>query len=323
MSRRVFIIGAPRSGTTWIAKMFDAHPKVIYRHEPDSAFPNPDIPGIVPHEEIPRYIVDARAYVDRLFQISSVKTSTSRPSFPKEYRGNLGTLLNSGCLNALRLLESFRPIASHVNRICLPDFIRESELESSHLVVKSVIAMGRSGLYVQACPDYRFIVIIRHPAGYVSSVLRGVRLGRFSDSIPKIALSRSTGAIERGIQLSDFEAMTDIERYSWFWVLLNEHMLREVSGQGNCLVINYETVCDSPLEWANKLYAHAQIPISNQTRLFLENSQKRQSGESGFYSVFKDATDSAQKWRSELDSTQIDVIRSITRATTPGERFWH
>lgn len=323
MSRRVFIIGAPRSGTTWIAKMFDAHPKVVYRHEPDSVFPNPDIPGIVPHEEIPRYAADARAYVDRLFQLSSVKTSSSRPNFPKDYRGSIGRLLNSGSLYALRLLESFRPVASRVNRILLPDFIQESELSSCYYVAKSVIAMGRSGLYVQACSDYRFIVIIRHPAGFVSSILRGVRLGRLSDNIPKVALSRSRGAIKRGIQLSDFEAMTDVERYSWFWVLLNEHMLTEVSGQENCLVINYDSICESPIEGAKKLYAHAGIPMSNQTTLFLEATQNRHPGENAFYSVFRDPAESAQKWRHELDSNQIDVIRSITEGTAPGARFWH
>ena len=29
------IIGAPRSGTTWLAKVFDSHTGVFYRHEPD------------------------------------------------------------------------------------------------------------------------------------------------------------------------------------------------------------------------------------------------------------------------------------------------
>src|SRR5690349_19178518 len=32
-----FILGAPRSGTTWLGKIFDSHPSVLYRHEPDIA----------------------------------------------------------------------------------------------------------------------------------------------------------------------------------------------------------------------------------------------------------------------------------------------
>ena len=33
----ILILGAPRSGTTWLAKIIDSHPDVLYRHEPDAA----------------------------------------------------------------------------------------------------------------------------------------------------------------------------------------------------------------------------------------------------------------------------------------------
>ena len=33
---RVMLVGSPRSGTTWMAKIIDSHPQVLYRHEPDS-----------------------------------------------------------------------------------------------------------------------------------------------------------------------------------------------------------------------------------------------------------------------------------------------
>src|SRR6185312_4530492 len=32
----ILIFGLPRSGTTWIGKLFDSHPDTLYRHEPDS-----------------------------------------------------------------------------------------------------------------------------------------------------------------------------------------------------------------------------------------------------------------------------------------------
>jgi hypothetical protein len=41
---RTFIIGSPRSGTTWVAKLFDAHPWVVYRHG--------KMPGIAPSEAL-------------------------------------------------------------------------------------------------------------------------------------------------------------------------------------------------------------------------------------------------------------------------------
>ncbi len=37
----ILILGAPRSGTTWLAKIIDSHPDVLYRHEPDETLPGP------------------------------------------------------------------------------------------------------------------------------------------------------------------------------------------------------------------------------------------------------------------------------------------
>ena len=31
----ILLMGLPRSGTTWIAKMFDSHPRTVYLHEAD------------------------------------------------------------------------------------------------------------------------------------------------------------------------------------------------------------------------------------------------------------------------------------------------
>jgi hypothetical protein len=32
----ILVFGLPRSGTTWLGKIFDSHPETLYRHEPDS-----------------------------------------------------------------------------------------------------------------------------------------------------------------------------------------------------------------------------------------------------------------------------------------------
>jgi hypothetical protein len=35
-ARLLLVVGAPRSGTTWLGKILDSHPHVVYRHEPNS-----------------------------------------------------------------------------------------------------------------------------------------------------------------------------------------------------------------------------------------------------------------------------------------------
>ena len=44
IERIILILAAPRSGTTWLAKIFDSHPDVLYRHEPDTVLRATDLP---------------------------------------------------------------------------------------------------------------------------------------------------------------------------------------------------------------------------------------------------------------------------------------
>ena len=50
----ILILGSPRSGTTWLAKIFDSHPDILYRHEPDElTLPEP---GLDPAEQVRRWL---------------------------------------------------------------------------------------------------------------------------------------------------------------------------------------------------------------------------------------------------------------------------
>src|SRR5580704_15560833 len=77
----VFLLGAPRSGTTWLAKLFDSHPNVLYRNEPDSVLHEPRVPLLCQPEDIGQYRAIAHDYIERLLDIRTLKTSGSLPVF--------------------------------------------------------------------------------------------------------------------------------------------------------------------------------------------------------------------------------------------------
>src|SRR5690349_8179034 len=66
-------LGFPRFGTTWLAKIFDSHPDVLYRHEPDE-LTGPD-PSLAPAGQIRTWLLQR-----------SPRAAAKRPNFPKSWR---------------------------------------------------------------------------------------------------------------------------------------------------------------------------------------------------------------------------------------------
>jgi hypothetical protein len=69
----ILVLGFPRSGTTWLAKIFDSHPSILYRHEPDELTPLQ--PGMAPASQIRAWLRQRRWRV-----------AAKRPNFRKSWR---------------------------------------------------------------------------------------------------------------------------------------------------------------------------------------------------------------------------------------------
>jgi hypothetical protein len=75
----IFVFGVLRSGMSWLAKIFDSHPDVVYRHESDLDFRNTSIP-FCPEENVP-YLEETREYIAQLMWLNAVKFGASSPHF--------------------------------------------------------------------------------------------------------------------------------------------------------------------------------------------------------------------------------------------------
>ncbi len=77
----VLIAGMPRSGTTWLGKIFDSHPRTLYRHEPDSVLRNHALPMFIPPERFEQHGTEMVRWVERLLSVKTAKTSGKTPLF--------------------------------------------------------------------------------------------------------------------------------------------------------------------------------------------------------------------------------------------------
>lgn len=309
MSTTIAIVGMPRSGTTWIGKLFDSHPDTLYRHEPDSVqrLHMPLYPALA---DAAKYQAELRRFVDALPRMRSAKVVGKQPLFPKRYQSPAGLLAYRASVIAAKVagrVVGDLPCAYRPTGKGSPDV---------RVVWKSIESPGRVGVITAALPKTRVIHVVRRPCGYVASVLRGDREHKFSQRTPSAddhwvlerLLTASNGR-HRGVTLGLLKRFTPEERLAWRWVLTQEKILADVGDCERVLTVRYEDVCADPVTVTHRMFAFVDLDWQPQTEAFIRRGEVSQT--SGYYSVVKQAQVAAERWRTELTAGSIQRVRDV------------
>lgn len=313
--RVILILGAPRSGTSWLAKIFDSHPDVLYRHEPDTVLRDYDLPWMCPPEQVPVYRDAARAYLRRLFDTATLKTAGSLPIFPKRHHGTVATQFRSGVIYGLRAIEQLPGARRVVRGAPVPDLFDMAAHPEIRLVLKSVSSRGRARLFAEAMPGMKTIFILRDPWGQVASMLRGAALGMFEGGIPVQELLMTEHARRYGLTPERFAALPVVEQFAWNWAILNEKAIDDLAGIDGVKVLRYRALCDAPLSEARALFAFAELGWDSQTEDFLRRSTTF-DGRDRYYQVFKNTQAAMNRWRGELKPEDQRRIQAVVQETS-------
>jgi hypothetical protein len=308
----ILVLGAPRSGTTWLAKIVDSHPDVLYRHEPDATIPGPS--PLTP-DALPALL--ARWAADR-----SPHTVTKRPYFRKSWQSGwsrgVRTLLSAGVSAAARMPAPFNVLG----RLHLPDLAARPALR---VAIKSVGLAEGAAVLARTLPDSRTIFILRHPCGQVASVMRGNRQRRFDlqtegtdmpfDEVATIRFAAAHGTAE-----SRFQRLPDAAKYAWSWRALNEPAYAALAAQPNVHIVLYEALCAEPQTLARRILQFAGLDWNLQTEDFVARSTSH-PGKAGYHAIFRDTVAAAEAWRSSMTPADQAAVRSVA-AASPLARFW-
>lgn len=310
----ILVFGMPRSGTTWIGKLFDSHPDTLYRHEPDSVR-RLSMPLFPEKEDEHRYHDELEKFVATLPRMRSPEVIGKQPLFSKSYQSTAGLTVYRASVVAAKAASRIR---RHFPCVYRPT-ARNSERAS--VVWKSVESSGRLGTCIDALPGIRAIHLMRHPCGYVASVLRGHAARRFAGEAPneddrwllKLLLATRTGK-QRGLTVDDLARLTLEERLAWRWVLIQEKVLADIGDSERVLTVRYEDVCAEPLAMTRRMFEFVGLDWQEQTERFVQSST--QANRSDYYSVFKNPHASAERWRSELAPDVIQRIQRVLHGST-------
>jgi hypothetical protein len=311
----IFIFGAARSGTTWLAKLFDSHPDLLYLHEPDITDRGTgQLPFWFDRAPSPHQIEAAKRYLNRLTTRRASRTVGIHPFFAKNYRGRLREVARLSLIYGSKVLE--RTNASVAKRIEIPDMIRGNS--RPRLVVKSVSALGRAEAILKADPSIAPVLLIRHPCGFVSSMLRGKRLGVMETVEGLGQLVKTRSAARLGLASAALDNADEVALLAWTWLVSNAEAQAAFENANGSILI-YDAMAAEPLLELKNLFLSLALGWPSQTESFLARSQE---SDGDYYSVFRNAKEAAQRWRRELDAPTVAKIRSIVAQDPRGSQFF-
>jgi hypothetical protein len=312
----ILLFGMPRSGTTWLGKIFDSHPDTLYRHEPDTWQPPVGLPMIVDLAQAPAHCDRIVRYVEEVQRMRADRVCAKQPIFPKAYASGLETQLyraGAAVSKAAGRLGVTIPVLGAPRGVAG---------RSWRLVWKSIESLGRLGLLLECLPQAQAVQIMRHPCGYVSSVLRGEAARRFThggaaeDFGVFAMLCETVQARRRGLSVAAFRAMRPVERLAWRWVLFNEKACEESAPSARHAVAIYEELCFEPQRMTEQLFEFVGLPMARQTIDFLECSTSTRRED--YYSVFKDPLESAWRWQRALPAEEIERVLTVAAQSELG-----
>jgi hypothetical protein len=304
----ILLVGLPRSGTTWIAKMFDSHPRTVYLHEADRALALRTMPLAPDVSEAEGLRPLAQQFADGLLHRKDVYVVGSQPQFRKEYRSSLATELYKANTAVAKLCSAMKldcPVFPMVNY---------DEVRDLHVVWKSVGSIGRLGVFVRVLEKRHAVLLLRHPCGHVASMRRGESSHKFpyppSEDYGMFEILLGTApARRRRLTLDHIISMHPTERLAWRWVILHEKALQDIEGVDGCMSIRYEDICVDPQRHARKMLEFCNLPWNPATADFLKNSTATENRK--YYSVFKNPLRSAMRWQSDLSEDDINRIYRV------------
>lgn len=308
----ILLFGLPRSGTTWIGKIFDSHPDVVYRHEPEAVHAIDGLPFQIDESDLSPYFTMIRDYALSLQGMSHPRVAGKLPLLPKRYLGPIRHRLHEASL----LLATLGARAS----LSLPVYhpVKRLPADDLHVVWKSVVGLGRLPAIKSALPQARAIIIQRHPCGFVASQLRGLKAEKFGGApsrptlpVPLFGWQKDHLRTRYAITDEELDALTVEERMAWRWVLWHEKVLERMADIPGWMPVWYDDICRDPATQFRKLFAFANLDWPQETARFLGETVNNEDPE--YYSVFKNPLSAANRWRDELGADVIARVLAIVR----------
>ena len=313
------VMGLGRSGTTFLAKLIDSSPDVLYRHEPDAVL-STDMPSLVSRDDLERHLPNARAFVSAMAQCRRLRANGHQPVFRKTYRSAVGNL-------------AFRPMVLSTKifgmlRFSLPDTIPDlitGDGRDMLCLIKSVSALGRARLLTEASPDMASIHILRHPCAVIASTRIGIKKGVMGSNVYLASLFAQKESARYPFSFEDMQRSTAEEQAAYRWMLLNDKAAADMEGARGYLRLRYEDLCNHVDRTSRQIFDHLGLAIGGQTERFISDISRlpgQSADKTAYFKIKRPITSALNKWKKQLEPEVIARIRAIVSHSPFGRAYF-
>lgn len=330
----VFILGVERSGSTWLANIFDAHPETELLMEPFTprieAFP--EMPDRLEYlEEVDSELVEhvrgrfpdllawKYAYGDR----PDGSRWQRRLSYDLLYPVGDITTRAAQAAGIDRPLYHLRFKNLNKNRIENPVLNRlDKDVPPRRLLVKELRLNFKVSLIEALWPEARIVVILRNPVSQVGSMLRLLKGGALHElrdtleQIPDSLLDQERFAQYR-TALTQIDSGEVIDRALAYWFVAYGVLVEDLRASGLAhRIIRHEDLSVEAHVTSNALLDFLGLPTHEQVHRYVDRSTRGGDGER-----------SVMDTRRESESYVLEGLRRVpedvtARCRTVAERFW-
>lgn len=311
----LLVVGVPRSGTTWVARVLAEATGADYVEEPDNHFRRPhafrvkralgkgEYPELRPGDEAPEYAL--------LWRRALAPADDARNPEPKAAQGRrrLTTRLLAGATPAAVSAAIAEPVAASlrlraVGALAVPAATAASTRPRIVKSVHAALALEWILERFDAVP----LVVVRDPLNVLSS---WCELG-WIDQKRKDVLdeldprSRAAFATRTGIAAPAADA-SPLARAAWLVGALTTSLLDAAERNPGWVVASHEALCESPPQAFRRLCSRLELPWSDGADELLTQTNRPGQG----YEIDRVSSELPHAWRTRLSEPEAAEAQSV------------
>ncbi len=292
INKPILVTGSHRSGSTWVGKMLAESPQAFYIHEPFNITHPPGV-GICRAQFVYWYTC-----------ISSENEAQYYSALKDTIKFSYSTL---SAIGQIRSSKQIKKIAREYRQF------NQCRTQSLRPLLKDPLALF-SAEWLASRFEADVIMLIRHPAAFVSSLKRKNWQFPFSHFLQQPQLLQDLPeSIQAEIVTYTHSRPEIVDQAILLWKICHSHILRCRSRYSDWLFVRHEDLSMNPLAEFSTIYERLNLDFTPEIKaVILEHSNPdnpREAENNATHTLKRNSQENIKNWQHRLSSVEIKHIR--------------